>query len=708
MQRHHSQDSSTGPRARPLDWRGIVLTLGLHLPVLLLLFWDLLSPPGWNAAPRIAGSTTTETWSFLWGHYCMWHQVVDLHRLPFHLEMLDFPFGGTLWLKDQFWTFLMLPVQAVFGLAAAFNTEEISLFLLSGGAFFLLCRELGLSRFPAALASLTFSFCPHTIGEAYNGNLEAMATGWMPLWLWAMLRTIKAPGWRNALMAGLILALLPLNNPYYTLSMALASPPILALALWQWKESLTWKRALPWLAVTLFIGGLLALPQAWAMSASLSAADSLALVAPQSILQAPATSDLVHLLRPMAPLPLATADTPFQDLVYPGILLFALAMAAPLLVSATRTGQASPRRHQPWAWIWAALALFFLALSLGPVICYQGWPVGAPDNMIFLPWAYLATNLDPLARMTLPHRFATPGALFLSLGLATLLNWLAHLAREPGTCKAPTVNAVAHTESIAERQSLPRRALSRHLANRHSWNLLGRLLPARKILLLNSLLVALAAASLAEILFYPGYRLPLVTTETRPSPHAILLGELDLPGAVLNMPVFAGSNDWRIYFWYQAQHHRPVDMAIRVGVEPTVAGEVLLVRSVVILQRGGTLQQVPADTEPEDFWELPRLRELGYRFIVVHVPFFNGRQVDSLLEVLTPMLDEGLVFSDGAVVFPLDNQSRTALLERAVLLPRTSFLGLSGQVLRDSNPFIDLRPGVPGRSFKLLQDQRAP
>lgn len=642
-------DAATPPR---VDGRGLLLALALHLPVLGLLFADALRGTG-----RFLGAVTTETWAFVWHHWCFRHHLLELGQFPYHLDVLDHPAGGTLWVKDPFWAIALLPVQALGGVPAAVLTEQILLFLLAGAGLFLLARELGAGRWPAALASIAFSFHPHMLGEAYNGNLEALAAGWMPLAAWGLMRALRRATWPAALGAGLLVFLLALNNAYFGFALAIALPVLVAGGLWAW-----WGERPLWARIAAvggggLLGSLLFLPIARLVSGSLASADNLALVDPQIPLRPPNTSDLLHLWRPMAELPLAEGTPPFQDLIYPGLLLLGLALAAPALLWWAGRGRDGARAPLLLASCAALLALLFLVFSLGPVLCWQGQPVGMPDDLIFLPWAYLAQGNSLISRMTLPHRFAVPEGMFLAVGLAFALQ------------------AVGSLLSRGRRRGRP-------------WAARGAM-------------AGITALVLAEILLYPPYDLPVATMELRPAPHASLLARLEAPGAVLNLPIYRGGNDKRVYFWHQSVHGRPIDMAIRVGVPPTVAVELPLVAAIEATQHEDASYLWPEPPEGQA-WSGAGLVDKGYGFVVLHAPFLTTEQLGSWVAGLDAFLGPGLVFDDGAVVYPLDPAQRPGLERGAQGWDGwlgTTTLQLSG------HPFSDLRPGVPGRS-RLGEEQR--
>jgi hypothetical protein len=262
-----------------------------------------------------------------------------------------------------------------------------------------------------------------------------------------------------------------------------------------------------------------------------------------------------------------------------------------------------------------------VVLSLGPALTYDGRVVGAPSDIVWLPWAWLTSALPFLQSMTLPHRMAVPAALFLALGLAWTLQGL--------------------------------------------WDA-GRL---RKLGAVMALL--LGAGAVTELLVYPPYAVPLATTPVPRADHARLLAELEQPGAVLNLPFDLGSHDQRICLWHQAVHGRPIGMTLRITEPPHIVDEIPLLWRVGGPARRDDLAAWDPEAHPEDPWGVQALRGAGYAFIVVHQDLLEQGNKGSLERYgarLTPILGPGLRLSEGSWIFPLDAAGLPSLTEGAELL----------------------------------------
>ena len=579
--------------AKEVDRRGLLLAALVHLAVALWLYQDALLAAGL----RVVGGPETEIWPFLWARAWV-GQTLLAGELPLRTTLLDFPAGGALWAKDPVLMALTLPVQLLWGVPAAFNAGGVLLFTLSGAGFFLLATELGASRWGAVLAGLTFAFCPHALGEAFNANTEAFAGGWCALWLWALVRLLRAPGLATLSLAVGLLWILLVTNQYFSWAMALSSCPLVWLILRDLPQR---RRRLLVLGGALGLTLLLFAPVGWLIDSGISASDKLNTMPEQIPLMVPNVSDLRHLLEPLAPLRgTLQLNSPFQDLVYPGYLLLVLALIAPAL---------GPRG--PWRWAFPVAGLFFLVLSLGPVAMYDAELVTLGGRPVPLPWRYLVSGWPVWGKMSLPHRMAIPAGLFFSLSLA----WSYHGLQSRFAGRSRTARAVAP---------------------------------------------ALALACLAEILFYPPYHLPLATVSAAAPVHARLLAGHPRPGAVLNLPLQSHHLQLRRYMWWQAAHGRPISASLRHSSYPTIAARVPWLGRVADFEKFHRRDMPNPDAGAAA--QLARQGfgfVIFHRWAWCRL--FPEVDLSRWRATLQGSLGEGVPLSDGTVVFSLDETSALAL-----------------------------------------------
>ena len=591
-----SSETQPQPRSRIRSLLAALGVLGANLALTVLFYWDALA----SAGKRVVGAENTETWTFLWGHFWMAQSVTQEGRLPLHTNLLAFPQGGTLWLKDPLWALALMPVQLAAGLPLASTLAQMFQLTLGGVAVYLLARLLGAGRWVSLVGSLTFCACPHLLGEAYNGNAEALNGGLCALWLWAMLRaarhaTLRRP-W-SALWAGLALATLLISNQYYGLAMFMVSGPVLLVGILHWrKERVWWHQALA-VAAGVGIGVVICAYPLWLLHDSTRAWDSLTVLNEgPTLLEPPYVSDLKHVVAPLAELTrLERRPPPFQDLVYPGLGLLALALLAPLVA----------RRARGFRWLWTALGLLFLVFSLGPVLAIDGEMIERGGEHVFLPWHYLE-ELPLFGQMSLAHRMAVPAGLFFSLA------------------------AIMTLDSVSRRLSRVRR--------------LGWSAP---------LLMGLVGAGLlAEVLLYPPYQIPLATVYAAPAAHATLLSKIPGQGCVLNLPLLLGHNQFRRYYLWQATHGKPMAASMRHGESPP------LVEGDPWLEGMAKFLKEESDYLPSaDPAVRARLAQRGVEHVVLHTRFWthqlDDRNLETWIRIMTKTFGEGLKLPDATIVYAL-------------------------------------------------------
>ncbi len=591
-----------------IDWPGTAYAFAVGLCLAVLVCWRAIE----GGAARVMGTDAPEPWPFLWGHAWTRHALLVEHRLPFHTTWVDFPAGGTLWLEDSLSTLALLPVQLLAGVEAAYDLSFVLHLSLACAAAFLWARAVGAGRLAALLVAPLYAFMPHTLGEAWNGNVEAVSTAFLPLWGAALLGVVHRPDRARVARAAVCLLLLVWSNQDGALAMALTSPVLLVVALSQHRDA--WRRRLGAVALAVALGALLSAPIIAGVVLSLRATDSLTFIDSGGItLQEPYLTDLLHLLQPLRPLSGQPATT-LHDIAYPGWLLVATALAAPLR-----------RPRSPWAWALPALGIFGVVLSVGPAAAFDGRLLtGADGDPIFLPWAWLIGGTPLLDSMTLPHRFAVPATAFLVGGAGLTLQALAE--RSPPT---------------------------------------GRWLAAG---------VALVVA--LELALVPGIPLPLPAVPLQHAAHAVLLADDPSGGPVLNLPIRSGKNSARIMLWHQAVHGHATNQTLRHGGRPAAVATTAIARWSWEWEQRLTRNPDPDALEAPAAHSLPSPAEQGFGTVVLHAdqladlvgsdPDRHARLVALWAALLLPDLGPAVGLPDHTLVVTLDPDARASVEARAL------------------------------------------
>jgi hypothetical protein len=191
------------------------LVLVAYLVLALVLTYPLVAQFG----DHVPG---TETWafdeySFVWSQWWVRHAVFDLNADPLFTRAVFYPLGLPLASFTMLWTnaIIGLPVHFAFGVVPATNATVLTTFVLGAfGAFLLasyLLRGAGFTsrgaQSAAFVAGAAFAFTSSRMVYAALGHYTVLTTQWFPFYILFLIKTLRAPGWKNPLVAGLFAAL---------------------------------------------------------------------------------------------------------------------------------------------------------------------------------------------------------------------------------------------------------------------------------------------------------------------------------------------------------------------------------------------------------------------------------------------------------------------------------------------------------------------
>jgi len=332
--------------------------------------------------------------------------------LPTHDPLLHYPDGGTIFVADPIGHILFTPLVWLTTPVVGANALVLTSLVFACWAMFWLVRRLTDSTPAALLAGLVFGLNPTTLGHVHNGVWELLQTGWLPLfvgcwwtvvrstrdraeagdgsgrkgpWL-AMLATVAAwsaaalaSHWYYGMYAGVLFGLLLLTEGLgprrariglHAGIVTVATAACLAPAIWLFVRSTHSE-----LAITRGLQ-----PGDWA---PFKAADPAFFFSPR-----PALFDL------------------FLHLTYPSISV--LALSAICLVFAVH-------RRRVAAWLGAAA--FFVALSIGPTLVWEGEAVALGAMGWLLPHRVFDVAIPVFDSMEFPYRFFVMVHLCLALAI---------------------------------------------------------------------------------------------------------------------------------------------------------------------------------------------------------------------------------------------------------------------------------------------------
>ena len=239
-------------RTRP-SW----IVLGVFALLTLILTWPVASFLG----SRMPG---TATWAFdestfAWNIWYFKHALLDLHTSPLHTELIWYPLGIDLIL----YTFnflnaiIALPLLLATNVPLASNVTVLLATILSGfGAYLLTCYVLRSTycvsgqtqsekrntqyaipitalRLAAILAGIIYAFASNRAIYAALGHYNFATTQWLPFYALYLLKTLRQPRPKNAVLAGFFLALAALTDMTFAALLAMFTLIILLVS---WRD----------------------------------------------------------------------------------------------------------------------------------------------------------------------------------------------------------------------------------------------------------------------------------------------------------------------------------------------------------------------------------------------------------------------------------------------------------------------------------------
>jgi hypothetical protein len=473
-----------------------------HVVLSGLFTWPLVLNLLPGAGTQVPGTLIVDRDQNLWNLWWTRHALLA-GRNPFVTDFIWYPTGVNLYFHtlNVFNGMLAVPLLSVFSLTTTYNIIVLFSFVVGGYGAFLLVHYLCGNRWAALTGSVVFAYSAYHIATM-RGLLQLISLEWVPFFVLFLLKAVydvprhtglMSARWlvRGALPAGLALLLVSLVDWYYTMYCLLFAG-LLALYLpvrylWAARAAGTrpadgsvWAqlgRPLGRIGVVLVLYLVLVSPILVPTIRELRTA-SYAVPQPDEPLRF--SADLLAFFQPPRFHKLwggafTNRDAwPFANNTYEvyltytvlflaGVALFAVRSARPMLSSPeTHTGPSveppSPIRaglhagaHPPGKWFWAACALTFFLLALGPVLQVNGHQVRG------LPMPYLLVSQVPVLNISRsPDRFSMPLTLCLGVLAGYGTNVLAQTCKPLGAgSSAPVVALGAVALMVLELAPMP-------------------------------------------------------------------------------------------------------------------------------------------------------------------------------------------------------------------------------------------------------------
>ncbi|MBI3912923.1 MAG: hypothetical protein HY327_01810 [Chloroflexi bacterium] len=389
----------------------------------------LTFPLALNFSDHIPGTTTwsMDEYGYVWNNWWFKHAVFDLGANPFQTNYLLYPVGASLVL----YTFTLLhillglPIQFAFGLIPASNAELLFSFALNGYGAYLLARYLlrvGNARFaaPAAfIAGALFAFSSNHFVYAALGHYNVVGTEWIPFFILFLIKTVREPARKNALLAGLFAAFAMYVETTSGVWMLLFA---LIYLLSHWRA--TFHRAA--LARLALAGATAAILFAPLLLPTLDEILNSGYVLPGWGHAEKLLVDLFGFFVPTSLHPLVGGWTQELDRVRQGISRFVDVNTVFIGYVTLALALIAVRRYGRTVKLWAVCAIAFGILSLGPLLHINGQSQFDLDGLVAsVPLPFLLLHYIPfLKENRVPNRFSILMMLSLAMLVAYGAAWL--------------------------------------------------------------------------------------------------------------------------------------------------------------------------------------------------------------------------------------------------------------------------------------------
>lgn len=189
-------------------------------------------PLAWHwrgSIPAGAGDIWQNYWNFWW-----WKQCLLQGFNPLHSPLLFFPNGADLVFHTHspFNQIFAMPVNLLFGEAAAYNFCILFALTLTGFGTYLLVRELTGSAEAGVLAGIVFAYFPQALEQTLE-HLNLFSLQFIPLALYFLLRWSRSLRLIDALAFGACFGLNALCSWHLGLKLAIVVTPWMAWLAWR-------------------------------------------------------------------------------------------------------------------------------------------------------------------------------------------------------------------------------------------------------------------------------------------------------------------------------------------------------------------------------------------------------------------------------------------------------------------------------------------
>jgi len=408
-----------------------LLVLGLYTALAVVLTWPLVR----HLSTHVPGSYTWafDEYTFVWNTWWFRYALFDLGQNPLYSTHTFYPLGISLVLYtyNLFNALVSLPLQPFLPLPAISNLTFLLATVLSGYGTFLLVEYLlpntrhasRITHHAAFLAGLIYAFGSYRLVYASIGHYDMWSTEWIPFYALFLLKTVREPRLRNAILAGLFLVLAMLCEMIFGVFLGMLTLVVLAFALGRRGRANVsggLSALLGRLIVMSLVATLLYSPVLVPILREMSSGYELAGWGDAQKLSV----DLLGLVTPTALHPLGGNWTETLRQTREGTARFHDVNTVFLGWAGLGLAVVGALRYRRRLATWISSAILFAIFSLGPLLQINGHSIFDLDGlMVNVPLPFILLHYIPVVKANrVPNRFSV----VLMLALAILTGFGAH------------------------------------------------------------------------------------------------------------------------------------------------------------------------------------------------------------------------------------------------------------------------------------------
>ena len=166
---------------------------------------------------HLLGDPSGDTGVYVWNLWIFWHELLQHEHLPLSTDHLFGYTGGADFALHNYAPvagLLGVPLIGSLGIVGAFNVVLLAVVSLSGLGVYVLAKRLGLGTIAAWSTGALFIASP-VLTSKETAHFSLVIAAPLPLFLWALLRTLDTGRMRDAILVGALAAVAAYSDLYY-------------------------------------------------------------------------------------------------------------------------------------------------------------------------------------------------------------------------------------------------------------------------------------------------------------------------------------------------------------------------------------------------------------------------------------------------------------------------------------------------------------